>query len=75
MRHYSVLRLLLSGFLLYVAWPYISDISSQLEWTFWGVWLTMFLLVFGANLAVLLQMSNPPVMEQEPTRERQTLNH
>ncbi|MEW9675505.1 hypothetical protein ABRT01_04875 [Lentibacillus sp. L22] len=75
MRHYAVLRLLLAGFFLYFAWPYIPEASSQLEFIFWGLWLLFFLLVVGANLAVLLQMNNPPVMEQERVRERQTLKY
>lgn len=74
-RHYAALRLLLAGFFLYFAWPYIPEASSQLESIFWGVWLVLFLFAFGANLAVLLQMTKPPVMEQEHVRERQTLNH
>lgn len=75
MRHYAILRLLLAGFFLYFAWPYIPEASSQLELIFWGGWLVLFLLAFGANLAVLLHMTSPPVMEQERIRERQTLNH
>lgn len=74
MRHYVILRLLLAGFFLYFAWPYIPKASTQLEWVFWGVWLVLFLFAFGANLAALLQMINPPVMEQERVRKRQTLN-
>ncbi|MEN1968229.1 hypothetical protein WMZ97_09160 [Lentibacillus sp. N15] len=75
MRHYAVLRLLLACFFLYFAWPYIPEATSQIELIFWGGWLFFFLLVVGANLAVLLQMTNPPVMEQERERVRQTLNH
>lgn len=74
MRHYAILRLLLACFFLYIAWPYIPEATSQLEWAFWGVWLVLFLLIFGANLATVFQMTSPPVMEQERVRERQTLN-
>lgn len=75
MRHYAILRLLLACFLLYFAWPLIPEASSQLENIFWGAWLVFFLLVVGANFATLLRMTNPPIMEQERVRERQTLNH
>ncbi|MBP1968889.1 hypothetical protein J2Z83_000983 [Virgibacillus natechei] len=72
MRHYAVLRLLLAGFLLYFAWPVIPEATTMLERVFWGGWLGFFLLVVGANFSTLLQMTKPPVMEQENRRERQT---
>nr|WP_163971629.1 hypothetical protein [Oceanobacillus halotolerans] len=75
MRHYAILRLLLACFFLYVAWPVIPEATSQIGMLFWGGWLAFFLLVVGANLATLLQMTSPPVMEQEQQRQRQTLNH
>lgn len=70
MRHYTILRLLLAAFFLYVAWPMIPNVSSQLELYFWGAWLVFLLLVIGANLATLLQMTRPPAMEQEELRTR-----
>lgn len=75
MRHYAILRLLLASFFLYFAWPMIPQATTPLEVTFWGVWLLFFLLVVGANLATLLQMTRPPVMEQEGKRRRQTSIH
>ncbi|MFD1038117.1 hypothetical protein ACFQ3N_06795 [Virgibacillus byunsanensis] len=75
MRHYAILRILLAGFFLYFAWPIIPEAVTQIEFIFWGGWLAFFLLVIGSNFATLLQMTSPPVMEQERTRERQTLNH
>lgn len=75
LRHYAILRLLLAGFFLYFAWPLIPQATSSLELTFWGIWLGFFLLVVGANFATLLQLTKPPVMEQEELRERQPLNH
>ncbi|WP_164668380.1 hypothetical protein [Virgibacillus doumboii] len=75
MRHYAILRLLLAGFFLYFAWPSIPGAASQAEAIFWGVWLAFFVLVVGSNFATLLQMTSPPVMEQERSRQRQTLNH
>ncbi|MGY0693079.1 hypothetical protein ACW2QC_09865 [Virgibacillus sp. FSP13] len=75
MRHYAILRLLLACFFLYFAWPLIPQATTQLEGIFWGAWLILFLLVVGANLSTLLRMTNPPVMEQERERIRQTHNH
>ncbi|GGB27515.1 hypothetical protein F3157_01255 [Virgibacillus dakarensis] len=75
MRHYTVLRLLLACFFLYFAWPLIPQAASQLEIVFWGIWLIFLLLVVGANLATLLRMTSPPVMEQERVRSRETVNH
>lgn len=74
-RHYAILRLLLAGFFLYFAWPVIPYATTSLELTFWGIWVLFFLLVVGANLATLLQMTRPPVMEQEDKRRRQTYIH
>lgn len=75
MRHYPMLRLLLSGLLLYIAWPLFPLATSQLELAFWGIWLVFLMLVIGANFATLLQITDPPVMEQEKVLERQTHNH
>ncbi|UJL45056.1 hypothetical protein KFZ58_11565 [Virgibacillus sp. NKC19-16] len=74
MRHYAILRLLLAGFFLYFAWPMIPEASTSIEMIFWGGWLAFFVLVVGANFATLLQMTKPPVMEQENVRQRQTDN-
>ncbi|MEC5421942.1 hypothetical protein QGM71_00350 [Virgibacillus sp. C22-A2] len=75
MRHYAILRLLLACFFLYFAWPVIPHASTFLELTFWGGWLIFFLLVIGANLSTLLQMTRPPIMEQDEIKQRQTYNH
>lgn len=75
MRHYAILRILLAGLFLYFAWPHIPQATSQLEMLFWGAWLVLFLLVVGSNFATLLQMTNPPVMEQERERVRKTHKH
>lgn len=75
MRHYAILRLLLAGFFIYFAWPLIPVASSQVEFIFWGAWLGFLLLVVGGNLATLLQLTEPPVMEQEQIRERQVYKH
>lgn len=76
MFHYTILRLLLASFLLYFAWPFIPEATTQIEKLFWGGWLAFLLLVVGGNLATVLRLSNPPVMEQERVvqeRERQRL--
>lgn len=75
MKHYAILRLLLAGFFLYIAWPLIPQVSSNLELLFWGSWLFFLLLVIGANLATLLQMTKPPIMEQGQLKKRQYDNH
>lgn len=75
MRNYAILRLLLAGLFLYVAWPVIPYATTLLEAIFWGGWILFFLLVVGANLATLLRMTKPPVMEQEGNRLRQTYIH
>ncbi|HLR62970.1 MAG TPA: hypothetical protein VK097_11120 [Lentibacillus sp.] len=71
MQHYAILRLLMAGFFLYVAWPVIPSAVTPEAFLFWGAWLGFFILVVGANFATLLQMTEPPVMEQESTRRRQ----
>ncbi len=75
MRQYTILRLLLLTFLLYVAWPVIPEASGQLQVTFWGVWLGFMLLSFGGNLATLLQLSHPPVMEQRTENNKRVREH
>jgi len=71
MKHYAILRLLFAAFLLYFAWPFIPEAVTQLELLFWGAWLVFFLLVVGANLATLLQMVAPPIIEQKETTQRE----
>lgn len=65
MRQYTMLRLLLSAFLLYFAWPYIPEATTMTEKLFWGVWLGFLMLVIGGNLATMLHISSPPIMEQK----------
>ena len=64
MRIYTLLRLMFSLFLLYVAWPFVPLAVTQEAKLFWLVWFGLFFLVVGSTLATLLQMSDPPVMEQ-----------
>lgn len=40
---------------------------------FWGMWLVLFLLVVASNSATILQITDPPSMEQERTKQRQRL--
>ena len=75
MKHYAILRLLLAALFLYFAWPMIPLASSAFELTFWAVWLIFLVLIIGANLANLLQMIQPPVMEQQPDKMKQSANH
>lgn len=70
MRQYAMLRLLFAGFLLYIAWPAIPQMATNLEAIFWAIWLGLFLLFVSGNMATLLQLVRPPVMEQERQRGR-----
>lgn len=70
MRHYTYLRLLLAGFLLYFAWPYIPEATSTMEKLFWGVWLGFLWIVVGGNLATLLQLSKAPLLEQKQVKQK-----
>lgn len=69
MRQYAILRLLVAGFLLYIAWPVIPQMATNIEVVFWGLWLGLFMLFTGGNTATLLQMTRPPAMEQQRARE------
>ncbi|MFD2627899.1 hypothetical protein [Oceanobacillus kapialis] len=75
MRHYAILRLLLAGFLLYFAWPVIPYANTVPEMIFWGGWLGFLILVVGANLATFLQMTKPPIMEQQEQERRHSHNY
>ncbi|WP_068674668.1 hypothetical protein [Oceanobacillus sp. Castelsardo] len=75
MKNYAILRLLLAAFFLYVAWPYFPYAATTVEKLFWGSWLVFLFLVIGANLATLLQMTKPPVMEQKELTARQVDMH
>lgn len=74
MKNYPVLRLLLAALMLYFAWPYLLQISGFAELVFWAGWLLLFFLAVGANLANLLQMIQPPIMEQEWNKLKQRYN-
>ncbi|MEI3614924.1 hypothetical protein [Pseudogracilibacillus sp. SO30301A] len=71
MKNYSILRLLFAVFLLYFAWPYIPEAVAPIEKLFWGAWLTFLILVIGGNLATLLNISHPPVMEQKVSHQQE----
>ncbi|WP_430784814.1 hypothetical protein VBD025_09460 [Virgibacillus flavescens] len=71
MRHYAVLRLLLACFFLYFAWPSIPVGVTEVAALFWGIWLVLFLLIVAANSATILQITEPPSMEQERLKDRQ----
>ncbi|MUV39329.1 hypothetical protein JNUCC1_03205 [Lentibacillus sp. JNUCC-1] len=74
MRHYSILKLMLAALFLYFAWPVIPEAVTHLEKMFWLSWLAFFFLVAGANLATLLGMTRPPIIEQRSEPERRMLN-
>ncbi|GGM26587.1 hypothetical protein GCM10011351_10410 [Paraliobacillus quinghaiensis] len=59
MRQYAILYLLLTAFLLYVAWPALNLQANGIESVFWLIWLVFLFLVIGANLAVVLKVQEP----------------
>jgi len=69
LKQYSILRLLFAGFLLYIAWPAIPEMTTNSEVLFWGIWLAFFLLFVGGNSASLFQLVRPPSMEKQRKRE------
>lgn len=75
MRLYTILRLTFAGFLLYVAWPFIPVGTTPIAKGFWITWLTFLCFVIGGNLATLLQLTNPPVMEQEQEKRETARMH
>lgn len=56
MRQNALLRLLLACFLLYIALPYFHIQGGSLQSIFSISWMAFFLLVAGANLAILLKL-------------------
>ncbi|WP_152657346.1 hypothetical protein [Oceanobacillus sp. CFH 90083] len=70
-----ILRLLLVCFFIYIAWPMVPQSSSSLEFLFWGCWLLFAFVFIGANLATLLKMSRPPIMEQEGISKKKQRSH
>lgn len=56
MKQYSILKLLIAGFLLYMAWPSIQMYRGDLAQLFWFSWFVFLLLVIGANLATVLMV-------------------
>lgn len=71
----ALLRLLLACFFLYVAWPSIPEATTQLGTVFWGMWLVFFMLVAGANLALMMKLDTTAKLEQMETRRRKVENH
>jgi len=71
MRQNALLRLLLSCFLLYMAWPSLQVQGGTLASYFWLAWLVFFLLVAGSNLATVMkiptgvQLQNPSESEKK----------
>lgn len=64
MHYYALLRIAFVGFLMYLAFPYMLEMSSQLEFVFWTVWVMVFFFIVGGNVATLLKINQPPVIEQ-----------
>lgn len=57
-KQYALLRLLLAGFLIYIAYPSIQAQATSTAHLFWFSWLGFLLLVIGANLAVVLRINH-----------------
>lgn len=75
MHLYALFRILIVGFFLYMARPYLLNVEGTIEFLFWSAWLLLALLILGANLATLLQITHPPLIEQEQKQERKTLKY
>lgn len=75
MKNNALLRLLLACFFLYVAWPKIPGATTQVATVFWGMWLGFFMLVAGANLALLLKLDTAIQVEQMEAQIRKVDNH
>ncbi|MHA6251452.1 hypothetical protein [Oceanobacillus sp. CAU 1775] len=73
--HFPTLRILLALLFLYFAWPAFITAIGTVEIIFWSVWFLFLFLVIGGNLANLLQIINPPVMEQEFEKVKQHVKH
>jgi len=70
MHYYALLRIAFVGFLMYLAFPYMLQVSGQLEFIFWTVWVMVFFFIVGGNVATLLRIHQPPVIEQSSSVEQ-----
>lgn len=70
MHYYALLRIAFVGFLMYLAFPYMLQVSGQLEFIFWTVWVMVFFFIVGGNVATLLRINKPPVIEQKVAVEQ-----
>ncbi|WP_117170560.1 hypothetical protein [Paraliobacillus sediminis] len=75
MKQYAVLRLLLAGFLLYLALPSIQTHPQGLAQLYWFSWLVLFSLVFGANLATVLIGKEVTSRAVEHTKQVKTMKN
>ncbi|KGX93365.1 hypothetical protein N781_09930 [Pontibacillus halophilus JSM 076056 = DSM 19796] len=70
MIQHAWLRILLACFLLYMAWPFLGVQGSTVATLFWGAWLAFFLLVIGANLAIVLRFRSKPQFHEKEEKRR-----
>lgn len=75
MKQDALLRLLLAAFLMYIALPSFSANLNTQAHLFWISWFLFFMLVVGANLAILFQLNPQSVVNVEEDRERQTMKN
>lgn len=75
MKQYAVLRLLLAGFLLYLALPSIQMHPQGLAQLYWFSWLVLFTLIFGANLATVLLGKEVTERETEHIKQVKTMKN
>ncbi|WP_102026788.1 hypothetical protein [Salirhabdus sp. Marseille-P4669] len=69
MKRDAFLKVLLAAFLMYLAMPYIREMSSSLSALFWACWIGFFLLVVGANLGILINVrERSPVKKEEVSK-------
>lgn len=75
MNHFALFRILFACFLLYVAWPYIPAMQTGIEKVFWGVWLSLFVLIVGGNGISFMQLKTTTGLQKEEQVRERTREH
>lgn len=75
MNQFALFRILFTCFLLYVAWPYIPTMQTGIEKLFWGVWLSLFVLIVGGNGIAFMQLKTTTGMAKEEQEKQRAREH
>lgn len=70
-KQYALLKLLLAGYLLYLAVPMMGRVTLNVANVFWLSWLLFFCLVVGANLAILMNLQKHSNIQNVESRKSQ----